>query len=71
VKLGKILNVKYLVVGSFGKALDQYVLSLRVIDVETAKAVYSDESYGANIQEVRTGITTMASNLTKAVQGKK
>lgn len=71
VKLGKILNVKYLVVGSFGKALDQYVLSLRVIDVETAKAVYSDESYGANIQEVRSGITTLASNLTKAVQGKK
>ncbi len=71
VKLGKILNVKYLVVGSFGKALDQYVLSLRVIDVETAKAVYSDESYGANIQEVRAGITTLASNLTKAVKGEK
>jgi len=71
VKLGKVLNVKYLVVGSFGKALEQYVLSMRVIDVETAKAVYSDEAYGKNLPEVRDGITTMASNLTKAVTGKK
>jgi len=71
VKLGKVLNVKYLVVGSFGKALDQYVLSMRVIDVETAKAVYSDEAYGKNLPEVRDGITTMAANLTKAVTGKK
>ncbi len=71
VKLGKVLNVKYLVVGSFGKALDQYVLSMRVIDVETAKAVYSDEAYGKNLQEVRDGITAMASKLTQAVSGKK
>lgn len=71
VKLGKVLNVKYLVVGSFGKALDQYVLSMRVIDVETAKAVYSDEAYGKNLQEIRDGIFTMAANLTKAVTGKK
>ncbi|MEK7476426.1 MAG: CsgG/HfaB family protein [Candidatus Coatesbacteria bacterium] len=68
VKLGKILNVKYLVVGSFGKALDQYVLSMRVIDVETAKAVYSDETYGKNLQEIRDGITAISARLTEAVK---
>ncbi len=68
VKLGKVLNVKFLVVGSFGKALEQYVVSMRVIDVETAKAVYSDETYGKNLPEVREGITKIAASLTEAVK---
>jgi len=35
-KLGKILNVKKMVVGGLGKLGDSYRLSLRVVDVETA-----------------------------------
>jgi len=68
VKLGKLLNVRYLVVGSFGKALDQYVLNMRVVDIETSKAIYSDTSYGKDLPGVREGIVQMAKRLTEAVK---
>ncbi len=68
VKLGKVLNVKYLVVGTFGKLLDRYVVSMRVVDIETAKAVYSDEAQAKDVPEVQTAIGQMASNLTEAVK---
>ena len=71
VKLGKILNVRYLVVGSFGKVMDAYMLSMRVIDVETAKAIYSDEAEGKNLAEMREGIKAMAERLTEAVKKQK
>lgn len=68
VKLGKILNVKYLVSGAFSKSLGEYILSMRVVDVETARIVYTDETDGANIREIRTGIAAVASRLTQAVK---
>jgi len=71
VKLGKVLNVKYLVVGGFGKVMDQYMLNMRVIDVETAKAIYSDEAMGKNLQEIRDGIKVLANKLTIAVSAQK
>jgi hypothetical protein len=71
VKLGKVLNVKYLVVGGFGKVMDQYMLNMRVIDVETAKAIYSDEAIGKNLQEIRDGIKVLAAKLTVAVNAAK
>jgi len=71
VKLGKVLNVKYLVVGGFGKVMDQYMLNMRVIDVETAKAIYSDEAMGKNLQEIRDGIKVLAAKLTVAVNAQK
>ena len=71
VKLGKVLNVKYLVVGGFGKVMDQYMLNMRVIDVETAKAIYSDEAMGKNLQEIRDGIKMLAAKLTVAVNAAK
>jgi curli biogenesis system outer membrane secretion channel CsgG len=68
VKLGKILNVKYLVVGSFGKLMDAYVLSFRVIEVETAKAIYSDDAQGLVTQrEVTAAIKELVRKLTVAV----
>src|SRR6185436_12704616 len=67
VKLGKVLNVKFLIVGSFGKLLDRFVLNIRVVDVETARAVYSDSEQGGNVPEVQAGITRLADRLTKAV----
>jgi TolB-like protein len=71
VKLGKVLNVKYLVVGSFGKLLDKYVVSMRVVDVETAKGVYSDEAAAADVAGVQEAIGKMAANLTEAVKNAK
>lgn len=67
VKLGKILNVKYLVVGSFGKLLDRYVLSIRVVEIETARGVYSDNEQGKDVPEVQQGIVRLATRLAGAV----
>ena len=68
VKLGKVLNVKFLVVGTFGKLLDQYVLSFRVIDVETAKAIYSDDARSLSSQsQVANSIGTMVRKMIKSV----
>lgn len=68
VKLGKILNVKLLVVGSFGKMLGQYVINVRVIDVETAQAVYSDVLQIDDAKDVAAGVQTLATRLTAAVK---
>ena len=68
VKLGKILNVRFLVVGTFGKALGRYVLSMRVVEVETAKIIYTDEAEAGDLTGVRTGIHDIANRLTEAVK---
>lgn len=68
VKLGKVLNVKFLVVGTFGKALGRYVLSMRVVEVETAKIIYTDEAEAGDLTGVRSGIRDIANRLTEAVK---
>jgi len=70
VKLGKVLNVRYLVVGSFGKLLDRYVVSLRVVDVETARVAYSDEAQATDVPGVQEAVTKLAATLTEAVKAK-
>ncbi len=41
-KLGKTLNVKTVIVGSCGKMLGKYVVTMNAVDVETGKITYSD-----------------------------
>jgi len=68
VKLGKVLNVKYLVVGTFGKSLGEFLVAMRVVEVESARIVYSDEGTGRNLDEVRVAVNGLAIRLTKAVK---
>jgi len=68
VKLGKILNVKYLVVGSFGKSMGQHLVALRVVEIETARIVYSDEAVGGSLDEIRRAVNEMAARLSGAVR---
>ena len=65
VKLGKLLNVKRMVVGSFGKFLDSYVLNVRVVDVKSGEIVSSDTAKGKSTDEIETNITSLASRLAK------
>jgi len=44
VKLGKILNVENMISGKFGKLGEYYILTINVINVETAEIVYSGEA---------------------------
>jgi TolB-like protein len=71
VKLGKILNVKYLIVGTFGKLMDQYVLNFRVVETETAKVIYSDDTRELSSQrEVSRAITKMLDRLVRTSAAK-
>jgi len=65
VKLGKVLNVKKMVVGSFGKFLDSYVLNVRVVDVESGQVVYSDSAKGKTTDEVEENIKSLAQRLSR------
>ncbi len=67
VKLGKVLNVTYLAVGTFTKTMGEYFLSVRVVEVESARVVYTDEASAKAIGELREGIRGLAQRLTAAV----
>lgn len=49
VKLGKLLNVRVVAAGSFGKLGDTYFLTLRLVDVETGAILYSGTAKGADL----------------------
>ncbi len=68
VKLGKLLNVRRMVVGTFGKLLGDYVVNVRVVDVETGAAAYADEARGSSSKEIQTSVREMAGRMASAVQ---
>ncbi len=68
VKLGRLLNVNYLIVGSIGLLFDRYVLSISVVDIETGKVVYSDARQDLSQQDVPTVLHEIAARLSGAVK---
>jgi len=63
VRLGKILNVRYLVVGSFGKALEQYILTVRIVNVESGQVLQSNSVQGKDLAGVQEGMNQIAKRL--------
>jgi hypothetical protein len=63
VKLGRILNVKKMVVGSFGQLMGKHFISVRVIDVETGSADFSEDASGANVDEIMAGTRRIAESM--------
>ena len=61
-KVGRSLEVKYIVVGNLGKQMDEYVFDVQVIDVSTGTTV---DSEGGNFQksEYRDAAKTIALRL--------
>jgi len=59
VRMGKILNVKQMVIGSCGQLLGKYIVTMNIIDVENAKIVYSDEVLVANPDVLRDAVREM------------
>jgi len=68
VKLGKLLNVQRMVVGSFGKLLDSYLLSIRVVDVETGRVVHGDSVEGTTVKELKAGVREIAGRMADQVK---
>jgi len=65
VRQGRLLNVQRMVVGSFGKFIDSYVLNIRVVDVETGRVVYSDSAKGTTTAAVEASIKALAQRLSR------
>ena len=56
VKLGKLLNVQRIIVGSCGNLLGKIFVNLRVVNVETGAAVFADEVSGKEVDDIQLGI---------------
>jgi DNA-binding beta-propeller fold protein YncE len=63
VKLGKILNVQVIIVGSFGKLMDKYIVTLRLVRVETGKIENGDSAKGQSVDEIEAEIKKMVGRL--------
>jgi len=61
--VAKLLNARFMGVGSFGKLMGNYVLSFRVIDVETGLMKGAGTAEGETIGEVKKGIAKIAVSL--------
>ncbi|MEK7477510.1 MAG: PEGA domain-containing protein [Candidatus Coatesbacteria bacterium] len=68
VKLGKLLNVRGIVVGTFGRFLGRYVLSVRLVDVETGQAVLADEAKGDSVDQIERAVEGMVMRMAAALK---
>jgi curli biogenesis system outer membrane secretion channel CsgG len=68
VKLGKLLNANGIVVGSFGKLLNRYLVSVRLVDVETGQAVVAEEAKGDTVDEIEKAVDGMVLRMAAAVR---
>jgi len=63
VKLGKILNVKLMIVGEFGKLMGDSFVNVRVIEVESGEVVFADKAKGNTSDALENSIAGMAARL--------
>jgi len=68
VKIGKLLNVHRMIVGSFGKLMDKYFVSLRVVNVETGAVVFADSAKGRTVEDIESGIQDLSRKIGKQVR---
>ena len=68
VKLGRILNVQKMVMGSFGKLMGNYFISVRVVDVETGNADFSEDARGQDLEQISDGVKKIATGIAVEVR---
>jgi TolB-like protein len=61
VKLGKILNVKYMYVGSLSRMGHTYFISINLIDVETGRIIKSEDGEAESAEQIK-NITKLIAN---------
>jgi len=69
VKLGRLLNVHRLIVGSLGKLIGSYVVNISAVDVETGTVIYADVIKGDNVDQIMAGVRIMGAKMTGGVIG--
>jgi len=68
VKLGKLLNVQVMVVGSFGKLLTEYYVTIRAINVESGESVYAKTARAANVSQVEDAVKGVVVEMGKTLR---
>jgi len=68
VRLGKLLNIQRIIVGSFGKLMDKYLVNLRVVSVETGEIIFGDSVGGRSVEEMETGLKGVAARIAVQVR---
>jgi curli biogenesis system outer membrane secretion channel CsgG len=54
-----------MVVGSFGKLLDSYLLNVRIVDVETGRIIFADRAAGTTATAIQDEIRSLAKRMAK------
>jgi TolB-like protein len=68
IKMGKLLNVQRIMVGSFGKLLDKYLVNVRVVNVETGKVVYADSAGGRTTDALEEQLKSLAERVARKLR---
>ncbi|MFH1957287.1 MAG: hypothetical protein ABIJ15_02260 [bacterium] len=68
VRIGKILNVKMMIVGSCGQLLGKYIITLNVVSVESAKIIYSDDISVADPDDLRDNIRALIKKFSRTIK---
>jgi TolB-like protein len=68
VKLGRLLNVQRMVVGNMGKFLDQYIVIVQLVDVETGKVIFGDSAKGRDVDQIEAAIKDLARRLAQEIR---
>ncbi|MDD5688404.1 MAG: CsgG/HfaB family protein [Elusimicrobia bacterium] len=63
VQIGKMLNVKQMIVGSLSKLMDTYYITVNLVEVETGKIVASYDQEAMSAKELKTACNTLAQKL--------
>ena len=64
-KAGNLLNIQRVVVGSFGMLADKYVVSLRLVDVQSGGIVFASSVSGQEVEEIQSGVRELAVKIAK------
>jgi TolB-like protein len=70
VQIGKILNVKHMLVGSLSKLMDTYYITVNVVEVETSRIVASYDAEAMSSKELKAACKTLAQKLVNADSNK-
>ena len=60
VKLGKLLNVQRVIVGSFGRLTDQYFINMWVVNVETGQVILADYKKLKKLKNIEADMSELA-----------
>jgi len=68
VRIGKLLNVKRTIAGNFGKFMGKYILTVKVVDIETGRVIFADSAKAKNEDAVESEVRKMALRIAGSVR---